>query len=148
MSRSFRVHHLDDHATVIHGRSPGLGVFALLGALGMSGLLLLPFSFGWSFGLLGLTVAVVVGLGYGYRVVIEPRGITIQSTWLGFGLPCSREQAELDAIVDDYLPWGSEEIEGVGIGCECLPAPGRDREALKEALQSAIGRARGCVGPA
>lgn len=141
--RSFRVRRLDEHTTVIRGRSAAFGAFVVLGGMAMSGLLLLPFSFGFRFGAFGLLLCAAVGLGYGYRVVVTSQGITIRSTWLGFGLPFSREDAELDATIDDYIPWGSDESEGVGIGFHCLPVPERDRGALKKALWSAIDRARG-----
>ena len=142
--RSFRVRRLDGRTTVIRGRSPALGVFMLVCGLAMSGLVLLPFSFSLRGGLLGIALFVAIGLTHGYRVVITPHGITINSTWLG--VPLSRVHAPLDESVDDYIPWGSDECEGVGIGFHCLPAPARDRDALKEALCSAIDRAQSCTG--
>ncbi|WP_437545664.1 hypothetical protein WME97_40115 [Sorangium sp. So ce367] len=42
---------------------------------------------------------------------------------LGFGPPVSRASAELDATGDDYIPWESDGIEGVGTSYHCMLVP-------------------------
>jgi hypothetical protein len=131
------VRHLDDARTVIDGTSRAYGLLAVLGGMGMSGLLLVPFSCGVLVGLSATLLCAAVGAGYGYRLRIAQEGVTIWRTWFGVRLPTSRERLELDARIgvdfDD-----DDAFAGVSIGEHALPVPARDREALKEAILMAI----------
>jgi hypothetical protein len=134
---SFHARRGDGACIVIDGASRAHGVYVVLGVLGMSGLLPLPFLCGLFIGLAATLLCAVVGAGYGYRLKIAREGITIWRTWFTIRLPGSRELAELDApiVVDDD---NDATIGRVNIAEHALPVPARDREALKEAILLAI----------
>jgi len=132
------VRRLDDARTIIDGSSRAYGVLAVLGGMGMSGLLLVPFSCGVMVGLAATLLCATVGAGYGYRLNVAPEGITIWRTWFGIRLPTSRERLELDARVGVDFDDDNDTFAGVSIGEYTLPLPACDRPALEEALLIAI----------
>lgn len=127
--------------TLIEGWAPQQGVVV---ALALGGLLL-PLLLAVS-GVVGALVALLgclaAGLGFGYRLVIEPGGMVYQRTW--YGLRWRRRQLPLQTPVTDWSTF--EQPEGEALVLESKPpitlsARKGTVEALRRAVQEAVLRA-------
>jgi hypothetical protein len=94
--------------------------------------------------LAALLTGFTVGMGLGYRLEVTPEGLLYQRTWYGV-----RWRRRVLPLWTPVVEWSTfEQPEGEALVLESkppitLPAPKEGVEALRQALQEAILRARG-----
>jgi hypothetical protein len=127
--------------TLIDGWNSRQGLVVAVVVAGLLLPLLLAISV-WG-ALMAVLTCLVVGVGLGYRLEIAPEGIIYLRTW--YGLRWRRHALSLQTPVVEWSTF--EQPEGEALVLESrppisLPAPKEGVEALRQALQEAILRAR------
>lgn len=134
--------------TIIQGWDSRMGV--VLGATAASFVLPLVFAlWGGVAAFIALLVCLLLGFGWGYRLLVTPGGIVFYRTC--YGVPWRRQQLLLHVELEEYSTFEHPDAQGLVLKSEppvILPASEETVGELRRVVEEAVERAsRGTLPP-